>query len=80
MKETEDIKKLYECPEGCMNKDKKCMDCDEGCEFIPIINFSICLRQVGVKKRPSYAIPFDKDYIKSNGIDVSKPIYVEVTQ
>ncbi len=27
---------FYECPDGCENKDVKCMDCIECSNFIPI--------------------------------------------
>lgn len=72
--------KLYECPEGCMNKDKACMNCVEGDKFVPLIEISAKLRKVGSKSNPSYVLPVDKALIKERKIDVKKKVRGVISQ
>lgn len=73
-------KKLYECPEGCLNKDKKCQRCIEGDLFVPVIEVNVELRQVGSKSNPSYALPIDKKLLKASKINVKKKVNAVIRQ
>jgi len=71
---SDELKDLYECPDGCLNMDKECMVCVEGDSFKPLIKIDTMLIKRGSVDNPSYAIPIDKKLIKDGTIDVSKAL------
>lgn len=71
---SDELKNLYECPDGCMNKDKSCRECIEGSEFKSLIKIDSKLIKRGSIDNPSYAIPIDKKFIKDGTIDINKKL------